>query len=71
MYQYKAILKSTREVVAEGHTIEDVEKSVKTYRRGQKRNQHTSAHVGVEIIHVLRDKKEGADHSKEKLIKII
>ena len=41
MYQYKAILKSTREVVAEGHSLEDLEKQIKHFKREQKRNIHT------------------------------
>ncbi len=69
MYQYKGVLKSTREIVAEGHTIEDIEKDVIKFRRGQKREEHTEGNVGIEIIHVKRDQKTG--HGKEVLIKII
>lgn len=71
MFQYKAILKSTKEVIAEGHSVDDVEKQVITYRRGQKRGEHTRSNENIEIIHVHRNKKEGTQHVKEELIKII
>lgn len=65
MYQYKAILKSTREVIAENHTIEDLEKDIKHFKRGQKHGEHTRENDLIEVFHVFRD------GSKDKLIKTI
>ncbi|MCP4337233.1 MAG: hypothetical protein GY679_05305 [Mycoplasma sp.] len=69
MYQYKAVLKSSKEVVAEGHTLNDIEKEIVRFKRGQKRSEHTNANVGIEIFHVKRDQKTGI--GKEDLIKVI
>ena len=69
MYQYKAVLKSTKEIISKGHTIEDVEKEIIGFRRGHKYGLHTDSNVQVEIYHVLRDQKEG--HGKDKLIKVV
>ncbi len=69
MYQYKAVLKSTQEVIAEGHTLSDVEKDIVKFRRGQKYNEHTDSNVAIEIFHVKRDQKTG--HGKNELIKVV
>ncbi|TCG11096.1 MAG6790 family protein [Mycoplasma todarodis] len=69
MYQYKAVLKSTKEIISQGHTLEDVEKDIKGFRRGHKHGLHTDSNVQVEIYHVLRDQKEG--HGKDKLLKVV
>ncbi|OYD26550.1 hypothetical protein EI74_0755 [Mycoplasma testudineum] len=71
MYQYKAILKTTGEKIAEGHSVQEVEQEVKSYRRGQKHGEHTRGDDLVEIIHVERSKKEGTLASKEKLVKTV
>ena len=65
MYQYKGLLKSSREIVAEGHTVEDIEHEVLHFRREQKKAIHTKGNEPVEVVHVFRD------GEKEKLIKII
>ncbi len=69
MYQYKAVLKSNRKVIAKGHTIEDVEKEIVGFRRGHKHGIHTDSNVKIEIIHVQRDQKEGI--GKDVLIKVV
>ncbi|PAF54693.1 MAG6790 family protein [Mycoplasmopsis agassizii] len=71
MYQYKAILKSTKEVVAEGHSVKDVENDIKAYRRAQKKGEHTKGQELIEIYHVFREKTEGEDNSKKELIKTV
>lgn len=71
MYQYRAILKSNQEIIAEGHTIEEVEHQVCAFRRQAKKGIHTRDNENVEIYKVLRNQKEGEHHSKEELIKII
>ena len=65
MYQYKAILKSTKETVAEGHTVQDVENQIVHFKRQQKRGEHTDMNVPVEIFHIYRN------GEKEELVKII
>ena len=65
MYQYKAILKSSKKVVAENHTIDSIENDILHFRRQQKKGIHTQGNEPIEIFHVHRDDK------KEKLIKII
>ena len=65
MYQYKAILKSTKEVVAEGHTVQDVENQIVHFKRGQKRDEHTDMNVPIEIFHVFRH------GEKDELIKVV
>ncbi len=65
MYQYKAILKSNREVIAEDHTVDGIENKVLNFRRKAKKGLHTRENEPVEIIHVYRNGK------KQKLIKII
>ena len=69
MYQYKAVLKSTQEVIAEGHSVDDIEKSVLAFRRQQKKNEHTEMNVPVEIIHVKKNIEQ--NKNKEELVKII
>lgn len=71
MYQYKAILKSTKQKIAEGHSIEDIEKQVVHFRREQKYGIHTRKNEPIEIIHLHRNKTIGVGHSKEEIIKII
>ncbi|MBN3534680.1 MAG6790 family protein [Mycoplasma procyoni] len=71
MYQYKAILKSTKEVIAQNHTLEDLEKDIKHFIREQKRGIHTNSNVPIEIYHVQRDKTSGVENSKEKLVKVL
>ncbi|VEU59316.1 MAG6790 family protein [Mesomycoplasma neurolyticum] len=70
MYQYKAILKSSKKVIAEGHTLEDVEKEIIRFIREQKKGLHTEGNIPIEIYHIERDKKKGNHFSKDKLIKI-
>lgn len=65
MYQYKAILKSTKEVIAQNHTIDKLENDIKHFKREQKKGVHTRANDSIEIFHVHRD------DGKEELIKII
>ena len=69
MYQYKAVLKSTKEVIAEGHSVDEIEKSVLHFRRQQKRNEHTEMNVPVEVIHVKKNVEKNS--YKEELVKII
>ena len=69
MYQYKAILRSTREVVTEGHDLEDVLSGVKTFRRGEKNGEHTNSNIPIDIYHVKRDKVSG--HHNDVLLKTI
>ncbi|MGL5521760.1 MAG: MAG6790 family protein [Metamycoplasmataceae bacterium] len=71
MYQYKAILVSSREVIAEGHSVQDVENAIKTFRRGQKRGEHTSENEKIEILHIFRNQKEGKTNIKEEIIKVV
>ncbi|MDJ1646726.1 MAG6790 family protein [Mycoplasma phocimorsus] len=69
MYQYKAILNSTKEVIASEHTIEEIEKRIVHFKRRQKYHEHTRANEKISIYHVIRNNKEGAESSKEVLIK--
>lgn len=69
MYQYKAILKSTEETIAEGHSLKDILALVKNFKRKQNKGIHTHANDQVKIIHVHRDKLHG--FGKPKLIKVI
>ena len=70
MYQYKGVLKGSKEVIAEGHTVADIEHATLHYRREQKKGQHTNANVPVEIIHVKHNI-ESHHVNKEELVKII
>ncbi|WGI36279.1 MAG6790 family protein [Mesomycoplasma lagogenitalium] len=71
MYQYKAVLKSNKKVIAQGHSLEDIEKDIKHFIRQQKKGIHTESNVPIEIYHIYRDKTSGSETSKEKLVKII
>lgn len=71
MFQYKAILKSSKEIVAQGHSVEEVEHQIVSYRRGQKRGEHTRANENIEIYHIQRNQKEGNLRVKEELIKVV
>lgn len=71
MYKYKAILVSSREKVAEANTLMELEGQIKSFRRGQKRGEHTRANEKIEIIHNERNNLEGKRKSKEELIKIV
>ena len=59
MFQYKAVLRSSKKVISEGHDVEDVLHGVKNFRRGQKYGIHTDSNVPVDIFHVKRDKVSG------------
>lgn len=65
MYQYKAVLKSTKEVIAENHTIEKIEADIKHFQRETKHGIHTKGGDTIQIFHVFRD------GSKEELLKEI
>ena len=69
MYQYKAILKSNKEVIAEGHNVEDIEHKVKHFKREQKKGLHTKGNDVIEIIHNKIDHISGK--KKEQLIKVL
>ena len=69
MYQYIARLESTKEVIYEGHTIQEVENHCLTYRRQQKKGSHTNMNIPIEIIHVKRDQLTGL--KKEEVLKKI
>lgn len=71
MFQYKAILRSNGALVAEGHTITDVSHQVKAFRRMQRKGEHTSSNVPIDIFHVKRNKLFGRGKCKEELIKVI
>ncbi|MGL6125155.1 MAG: MAG6790 family protein [Metamycoplasmataceae bacterium] len=66
MYQYKAVLTSSKEVLTKDHTIEDIEKFIVGWRR---RNA-SKANENIEIIHVFRNNKLSWK-SKEELVKIV
>ena len=59
MFQYKAILRSNKQIVSEGHNIEEVIHGVRSFRRGEKNGDHTSSNVPVDIYHVKREKNSG------------
>ena len=65
MYQYKAILKSTKEVIAENHSKEQIMHDIKHFKREQAKNIHTHGNDQIEIYHTFRD------GSKDKLIKVV
>lgn len=69
MYQYVAILQSTKETIAEAHTISEIEGMVVHFRRGQKHGEHTHGNDKVEIFHIQRDKLHGT--GKPVLVKVI
>lgn len=69
MYQYKARLKQSQEIIAEGHTLEEVEKQIIHFKREQKKGIHTNMNNQIEIIHIQRDQIKGK--GKEKLVKVV
>ncbi len=69
MYQYKAVLKHNKEVIAEGHNLEDIEKGIKHFKREQKKGIHTNMNNAIEIIHVKRDQLHG--DGKDEIIKVV
>lgn len=69
MYQYKARLQSNHKLIAEGHTVEEIEAAIVTYRRGQKHGEHTRGNEPVEVIDVRRNKLTG--QKDEKVLKVI
>ena len=69
MYQYKAVLKHSKQIIAEGHSLEDVENQIVHFKRGQKYGRHTNMNNEITIIHNLRDKVSGK--YKEKIIKVV
>ncbi|UVD81431.1 hypothetical protein NV226_01705 [Mycoplasma iguanae] len=71
MYQYKAMLKSTKEVIAEGHSVEEIEKKIVRFKRGRKYQEHTRDNEQIEIIHFKRNKTDGIHQSKQELVKIV
>ncbi|WP_027334210.1 MAG6790 family protein [Mycoplasma elephantis] len=71
MYQYKAVLNSNQEIIAEAHSIEDIEKQIKRFKREQKQNLHTRGNDTISIYHVNRKTAEGNNNEKEKLVKVV
>ena len=69
MYQYKAVLKRSKEIIAEGHSIEDIEKQIVHFKREQKHGFHTNMNNEIEIFHVRRDQLHG--DKKNDLIKVV
>ncbi len=69
MYQYKAVLKSTKETIANGHSIDDIEKQIIHFKREQKHGLHTNMNDKIEIFHVKRDQLHG--DGKDVLIKTV
>ena len=65
MYQYKAVLKSSKEVVAQNHTIEQLMHDIKHFKREQKHGVHTQGNELIEIFHVHRDT------GKEEFVKVV
>ena len=59
MFQYKAVLRSNKNVISEGHDVVDVIHGAKSYRRGEKKGEHTNSNVPIDIYHVKRDKVSG------------
>ena len=66
MYQYKAVLISNKQIITEGHTLEEIEKFIV----GWKRKNNDKSNEKIEIIHVFRSNKQSWE-SKEELIKIV
>ena len=69
MYQYIARLKASKELIAEGHTVEDIEHQIVRFKRGIKRGEHTRDNEQIEIVHVHRDQVGG--NPTEKLVKVV
>lgn len=59
MFQYKAILRTNKETISEGHDLEDVLNGIKSFRRGQKHGEHTLSNVPIDVYHVKREKVSG------------
>lgn len=71
MFQYKAVLLSTNEIIAEGHSVQDVENDIKKFKRAGKKGEHTRVNEKIEIIHIQRDQRKGVWYSKEETIKVV
>lgn len=71
MYQYKAVLRSNKKFITEGHTLADIEAGIKHYRRGQKHGEHTHGNDQIEIFHIKRNKVWGKRNAKAVLIKVV
>lgn len=70
MYQYKAILRKTGDLIAEGHTFNEIEHGIKHFKRAQKRGEHTNGNDRIEIYHTRRNKLFGFK-AKDELVKVI
>lgn len=70
MYQYKAVLESSKETIAEGHTLDEIMHHIVHYKRQQKKGAHTHSNDKIAIYHVQRDHVHGK-RSHEKLVKIV
>lgn len=70
MYQYKAVLVSSKEVITEGHTLEEIEHALIAYRRQAKKGVHPHTNDQIKIVHVRRNKLWGRK-STEEIIKIV
>lgn len=71
MYQYKAKLVSSQEIIAEANNLEDLNAQIISFRRGQKRGEHTSGNEPIQIIHIERNSLKGKNLSKEEIIKTV
>ena len=69
LFQYKAKLQKGQKVIAEGHTVEAIEKQIVHFKRQQKYNKHTNMNNKIEIYHYFRD--EGKGKHKKKLVKVV
>lgn len=69
MYQYKAMLKNDKKVIAQGHSVEDIEKQIIHFKREQKKGLHTHMNDQIEIFHIKRDQLHG--EGKEVLVKVV
>ena len=63
------MLKNDKKVIAQGHSVEDIEKQIIHFKRDQKKGLHTHMNDQIEIIHVKRDQLHG--DKKEVLIKVV
>ena len=70
MYREKGRLKSNRELIAEGHSISEILRCIKTFQRGRKRGEHTH-NDPIEILHIKRNKLFGWKGAKEVLLKTV
>ncbi|MGL4343096.1 MAG: MAG6790 family protein [Metamycoplasmataceae bacterium] len=71
MFQYKAVLVSSKKVIATGHSVKDIENDILSFRRKQKKGEHTQQNEKIEIIHMQRNQKEGSSKAIEKIVKIV